>query len=75
MRRESAHFKQTRMAINALVAADFVAACEYAAVIEEHRKVFEFTCTWSFEQYTAKKRCGGVTSSCVIVFSGIWCSH
>ena len=38
-----------------------MAAREYAAVFEEHRKVFEFTCTWSFEKYTGKKRCGLVT--------------
>ncbi len=54
--RESAHFKDTRNAINALVAADFVAAHEYAAVFEDHRKVFDFVCAWSFEQYTSKKR-------------------
>ena len=67
LRRESAHFQQTRTAIIALVAADFVAAREYAAVFEEHRKVFEFTCSWSFEQYTAKKRCEW--SQCVIMCS------
>ena len=65
-RRESAHFQQTRAAINALVAADFVAAREYATVFEEHRKVFEFICIWSFEQYTAKKRCGVLILPCVI---------
>ncbi len=63
MRRQSAHFKETRAAIDALVAADFVAAREYASVFEEHRKVHDFVSSWSLEQYTAKKKCASTVSA------------
>ena len=63
VRRQSAHFKETRAAIDALVAADFVAAREYASVFEEHRKVHDFVSSWSLEQYTAKKKCASTVSA------------
>lgn len=54
--RSNAHYQEVRQRIDALISQDFQAATEYAAVFEEHRKVYTFGQTWSFEAYSSKKK-------------------
>ena len=54
--RSNDHYQEVRQRIDALISQDFQAATEYAAVFEEHRKVYTFGQTWSFEAYSSKKK-------------------
>ncbi|KAK9828903.1 hypothetical protein WJX72_002692 [[Myrmecia] bisecta] len=54
--RATPHFQGTRMKIDDVIKQDFAAAREYVAIFEEHRKVYDFGRTFTFEAYSSKKR-------------------
>ena len=54
--RATPHFQQLRKRIDDVITQDYGAALEYAAIFEEHRKVYDFGRTWSFDSYSGKKK-------------------
>ena len=54
--RANPHYQGLRNRIDSIISQDFIAATEYAGVFEEHRKVYTYGQTWSFEEYSSKKK-------------------
>ena len=54
--RANPHYQGLRNRIDSIISQDFIAATEYAAVFEEHRKVYTYGQTWNFEAYSSKKK-------------------
>ena len=54
--RATPHFQQLRKRIDDVITQDYGAALEYAAIFEEHRKVYDFGRSWNFDSYSGKKK-------------------
>ena len=54
--RANPHYQELRTRIDSIITQDFNGATEYAAVFEEHRKVYTYGQTWNFEAYSSKKK-------------------
>lgn len=54
--RANPHYQDLRDRIDSIITQDFSGATEYAAVFEEHRKVYTYGQTWNFEAYSSKKK-------------------
>ena len=55
-RRANLHYQEQRNRVDAIITQDFNGANEYAAIFEEHRKVYTYGQTWNFEAYSSKKK-------------------